>query len=57
MVFDGDCLLNVVLADVLVHLLHAQRLPVLQNTTVPHHSLLTPFTSERPWISTPCVHV
>lgn len=33
-VFNGDCLLNVVLADVLVHLLHSQRLPVLQNTAV-----------------------
>lgn len=32
-VLNGDCLLHVVLADVLVHLLYGQWLPVLRNTT------------------------
>lgn len=31
-VLNGDCLLHVVLADVLIHLLHSQWLPVLGNT-------------------------
>lgn len=31
MVINGDRLLHMVLADVLVHLLHSQRLPVLGN--------------------------
>lgn len=42
-VFNGDCLLNMVLADVLVHLLHSQRLPVLRNATVPYRLLLNTF--------------
>lgn len=36
-VFNGDSLLNMVLADVLIHLLHSQRLPVLRNRIVSCH--------------------
>lgn len=43
-VFNSDRLLNMVLADVLVHLLHSQRLPVLGNATVPYRLLLNTFT-------------
>lgn len=47
-VFNGDGLLHMVLADVLIHLLHSQRLPVLKKPnrfrSLAPHQFLTMFT-------------
>lgn len=49
-VFNGDGLLHMVLADVLIHLLHSQRLPVLKKPerfrSLAPHQFLTMFTND-----------
>lgn len=57
-VFNGDGLLHMVLADVLIHLLHSQRLPVLKKPdrfrSLAPYQFLTRFTNDGSFVGSEC---